>query len=103
MAERRILNPELGTLLREACGDRFKGDEGMERLAGLLSRRIGFEVSAASVRSYLNGHRTPPIPTAEALAEELDLSKVDQERVRDLVKGHMRRLRALRSENREVA
>lgn len=99
----RLRNPELGALLREACGDRFVGDDGMERLAGLIAHRTGYPVSAASVRSYLNGHRTPPLPTGEAIAEELDLCPSDVERVRSLIKGHQVRLRAQRFENREVA
>lgn len=93
----RIQNDELGRALTAAAGERFVGDEGMQRLAGLVARRTGFAVSASSVRSYLNGHRTPPMPTAIALCEELDLGGDARQQVVDLVIEHARALRARRA------
>lgn len=93
---KRLRNPELGALLRAACGDRFKGEEGIERLARLIAGRVGFPVSTPSMSAYLYGTRTPPAPVAEALAEELDLPQVEKQRMRELIRLHLIRLRQQR-------
>jgi hypothetical protein len=94
----RLKNEDLARLIGPRAKELgFYGDEGVARLAGLLSERLGVPVAGATVRSYLNGHRSPPAPVAIALCEELDISGADRAHVIELLTAHYRRRRAAQS------
>lgn len=92
----RIRNDALAEILQPRARELgFTGDGGAGRLASLLSGRLGCPVAMATVRSYLNGHRTPPAPVAVAMCEELDIAGDDRARVIDLLTEHYRRRRSV--------
>lgn len=95
-------NPKLASILRPRAKELgfYQVVGGTERLASLLSIRLGWHVSVPSVRSYLNGHRTPPAPVAIALCEELDLAGEARDRVIELIGEHYKARRLQQAPNR---
>lgn len=100
MEKPRLRNEELAEIFGPRAKELgFVGEEGIDRLASLLGGRVGYALSAPTVRSYLNGYRTPPAHVAVAMCEELDLSTRRAE-VADLVTAFYRRRRLQAAPNR---
>lgn len=93
--EQRLVNDALADILGPAVKSAgYTGDGSIERLAGLLERRLGYKVAVSTLRSYINGHRTPPLPALVALCEQLDLKEPDRLAALGAASEHQRRQRA---------